>query len=864
MSTKTTIKRIALVAVAALGMGVLSTVPASAARSLNGLSNVNSITVSTNRTPVAGDNGNSAVHTITFVSDSLTGNPIITPIIKLTSKPALSAMDSARTSYNGTLASTAWEVSSVALTQTVAQALAYTVAGGTQVASAADLTLSTANAAGNLTGKLYMHAYYDVAGTYVWTVFDDANSTSDGIFNGSDFGTTFTVVVTSPSNSVAVTATSTVKNATSAVDGTYGSLVTVNLKDAAGNPVAPDSTAGVKVTLTSGDITLVNGAAVTATTTYTLGAGDFNGSGSAFLNITNSAAETIYLSLSNAGFSSFTAPATVAITFKTITATATSTLVTGLLDATNPDRSAAAQYYYDGKAQTLSFKTNTAAATYDKITVTDTSGASTGYAGGIYDLAVLGATTGDDKGSFSIAVGTTTTDISFSVNGGSAVAISDEAAATDSIEIDTASSIRAATGARLSFTATVYDQFGNALANKTVTPTISGRNSALVLSNLVSDASGEVTFTYTDASTSTTSLADTITLTQGSSSDTASVTFTATADLGVSTILVTTPHTTSLGVTEAVATYTDIAAGAAGPTATTAALSATVKDASGITLAGVPVVWTISGTTAAIPTNKVTSYTSNVGVATSTAYGWAAGTYTVTATVGTVSDTAPVNFAQLTDTEARTITAAAAGNIVTATVKDRFGNGVYNVAVYATRTGAGNFAGSSKANSTTDRNGQVEFIVSGGAADVTVSVGTSVDFGQTDALAGLVSTTTATDIFTATAAGTSTTAETGVGASLSAAGNNSAKVSVAADTTQADTTQAAADAAAEATDAANAATDAANAAAEAADAATAAAQDAADAVAALSAQVATLISGLKAQLTALTNLVIKIQKKVKA
>ena len=203
MSTKTTIKRIALVAVAALGMGVLSTVPASAARSLSGLSNVNSITVSTNRTPVAGDNGNSAVHTITFVSDSLTGNPIITPIIKLTSKPALSAMDSARTAYDGSaLASTEWEVSSSALTQTVANALAYTVSGGTSVASAADLTLSTANAAGNLTGKLYMHAYYDVAGTYVWTVFDDANSTSDGIFNGSDFGTTFTVVVTSGNSGI--------------------------------------------------------------------------------------------------------------------------------------------------------------------------------------------------------------------------------------------------------------------------------------------------------------------------------------------------------------------------------------------------------------------------------------------------------------------------------------------------------------------------------------------------------------------------------------------------------------------------------------------------------------------------------------
>ena len=76
--------------------------------------------------------------------------------------------------------------------------------------------------------------------------------------------------------------------------------------------------------------------------------------------------------------------------------------------------------------------------------------------------------------------------------------------------------------------------------------------------------------------------------------------------------------------------------------------------------------------------------------------------------------------------------------------------------------------------------------------------------------------------------------------------------------------QAAADAAAEATDAANAATDAANAAAEAADAATAAAQDAADAVAALSTAVSAMVSDLKKQITALTNLVIKIQKKVKA
>jgi trimeric autotransporter adhesin len=75
---------------------------------------------------------------------------------------------------------------------------------------------------------------------------------------------------------------------------------------------------------------------------------------------------------------------------------------------------------------------------------------------------------------------------------------------------------------------------------------------------------------------------------------------------------------------------------------------------------------------------------------------------------------------------------------------------------------------------------------------------------------------------------------------------------------------AATDAANQAYDAANAATDAALAAADAADAATSAAQDASDAVAALSATVAKLVASLKAQITSLTNLVIKIQKKVKA
>jgi hypothetical protein len=76
--------------------------------------------------------------------------------------------------------------------------------------------------------------------------------------------------------------------------------------------------------------------------------------------------------------------------------------------------------------------------------------------------------------------------------------------------------------------------------------------------------------------------------------------------------------------------------------------------------------------------------------------------------------------------------------------------------------------------------------------------------------------------------------------------------------------KAALDAADSAAKAASEATDAALAAADAADAATTKAQEAVDAVAVLSAQVSKLIASLKAQITTLTNLVIKIQKKVKA
>jgi hypothetical protein len=439
---------------------------------------------------------------------------------------------------------------------------------------------------------------------------------------------------------------------------------------------------------------------------------------------------------------------------------------------------------------------------------------------------------------------------------------------TNTVTATPAGPIAAVAKGTVTLTANVTDRFSNAVANAAVTVTVAGRNTVAATSKL-SDADGNVTFTYTDAGTITANDTVTFSYTAVSTAATDSVTVTF-GGAAVSTVTLTTPNTT-LGVATATTTVSPISAGD-GAEAGVVAITATIKDASGNLLVGVPVTWTVSGTTALIPSAEVTSYSSTAGVASSSVYAWKTGAYTVTATAGTIAGTGAITFGSTTATNARVLSASVNGNVVTATVVDRFGNPVKGVTVYAVKTGAGYFgSGLAKTSDTTLADGTASFGITGGDASVTVTTldptaaaGTNA-YAQTCALAGnatCASGATAAVAFTASVAGTTLVSETYTGASFAPAGVSSVTVSI---TDAASTNaQVAADAAAEATDAANAATDAANAAAEAADAATAAAQDAADAVAALSAQVASLISGLKAQLTALTNLVIKIQKKVKA
>jgi hypothetical protein len=340
-------------------------------------------------------------------------------------------------------------------------------------------------------------------------------------------------------------------------------------------------------------------------------------------------------------------------------------------------------------------------------------------------------------------------------------------------------------------------------------------------------------------------------------------------------VKLTTPNTTAgvanLSNTNKAISYSD------GAEAGAFSISAKVTTSTSAVLAGLPVTWTVAGDGVAITSTTATTYTDSTGTATASIYGWKAGTYTVTATASGVSGTGTVTFAQEDASSARTVSATAKDNVVTALVKDRFGNPVKGSTIYAKiDSGTGYFGGSLlKTDTTTDSNGEAKFVVIGDAtitvSNISFSAAAGTQVGQTSAPKGYPVNATTLEAFTAYTAGTSTTDEEGVGASFDAAGVSSATVTISGNTPEKNAAEAATDAASEAIDAANAATDAANLAAEAADAATVAAEearDAADAATAaveeLATQVATLMAALKAQITTLANTVAKIAKKVKA
>jgi hypothetical protein len=430
--------------------------------------------------------------------------------------------------------------------------------------------------------------------------------------------------------------------------------------------------------------------------------------------------------------------------------------------------------------------------------------------------------------------------------------------------------------------------YGVALASAAVTVTVAGRNPGNATAT-TTDASGLASFTLKDTSTATTTdkPTDTVTFTvTDGDGDTATTSYTITySTTGPVVGSVTMTETSGNGSgdndldADRIATVDPIVSLGSAASTSYVTVTAQLKGTTGAPLAsGVVVTFSggaddLFGTTAVVANMKKTLdvTTTSSGQATVYVYRTKTGSTTVTATAAGVSGTTAALTWETDDAYARSISvtsdpakAVSTGVIkVAGTVFDRYGNPVPGVDVTFSETGVGRLYGTQDSLETTNANGQVFFDVTSlleevGTNPVTLTIsetGTQV----TDP-AGRVG----GSIVAGVLAGVPSAATTVEFTKNTATSTSDALLALATALGTRDQASATVDAAAEATDAANAATDAANAAAEAADAATAAAQDASDAVAALSAQVSEAIAGLKKQLVSLTNLVIKIQKKVKA
>jgi len=790
MSTKTTLKRIALVAVSALGFGMLSAMPSQAADESG---NIDSISVSAAFNPRVGESATiTAVVTDNAMGIGATGDTVRIGARFLTDggKPVGSSSSLAVGIFNHA-------------------ATASTAAGSISIAQGHDIRLSgSTNGTSYTTATIYNAVNFepDVAGTYKLLVWVDSDANNS--FTAGEKSASITLTTTGSPSSIVLTKVSSGNPAITTGAWDTGALYSVEVKNASGRTRL---TADEAISLTSSISTTTFKDEDNSTAATTIAFDDIYDNGLYYFYAVSAAAAkstpTITVT-AQGGEIPAGVTASLATTFDLPVEAATlSTISDGTATNTAGLASTLATDSFD-VAPLSAVSLRAVGDTADEVVaaeITDTDGDLSGLFGAIYTQTV--------------AVGAATTYYAtFSFGGANLqaghqwqAAITDDSAAktltatavTRAADATTVSpsSIRVLKGSALSFSGVTVDQYGAAFAGASVSWSVSGANT-VASTTKISDADGLTSFSYTPASSGTDSVA---------SSYSGSATVTVVDSLEVGSVLLTTPHTTSTGVTEAAPTYSDIDAGADGAQATSYSVVATVKDAAGVVLAGVPVTFTVSGTGAAITSTTKTVYTGSTGTATAKVYGWVAGTYTVTATSGGKSDDAPVNFAQTSPLEARNITATVSGNIITAKVTDRFGNGVYEAPVYATRVGTGGFAGASKANSTTGRDGTVEFIFDGGSADVTLALGTVITYGQSDALAGLVASTTATDVFDAVVAGTALEDEEGVGntADFTKAGNNSVTVKVTATDAAATAAEAATDAALEAIDAANAATDAA-------------------------------------------------------
>ena len=911
MSTKTTFKRVALVVVAALGFGVLTSVaPASAAGTTPTAVSVGTVPGAqvgvVNTTPIT--------VTVPMASalDTWTVN------VRITSAPAGSAfrgVAGASKLVNGTTAGTFVDATFASGSNVGAQVAILAAATspaatvGTSTLSAADgmtvgvkaTSVNWTSALAQTTAGFRVQITPDVAGTYTVLVSTRA---FDGTllvnpYSAGDASASYTITTGGAVASMTLAA----KTAGSTIDATNGQLLSLTLKDSAGavTNLGVGETVSVtgsgtteklqKVSVSNGAYTATTSNSATANAALSLSSDDFI-NGIAYFTYKDATASTgAVITATGSGTLSSSIAATLTTTVTdsttgTAVTTANFTLANDADCATSPGCGTTAYVagtpgtaFSSTGATTRNFtatftSASTAvllASTKFNVKMTDTSGKVTGISGQVYDKALtcaydalltaaLQVCTLTVEGTLSTAGNNITAHVlatSYGLDDGVTVTSAAAAATTNTLSPNSTTTYRQNHGASTVLSAKLTDQFGAIMVNQAVTVVTSGRNVTASAANGVTDAAGYTTYTRTDAGTAATvSTADVVTLTSGGIAASA-VTINYSAASAASTITCLTGNEDD---TSATITYRDIdASSKAGAAAGGASLcTLTIKDVNGSILSGIPVTVTTASAGAAVKSTSATLYTSSLGAVAPSVYAWTAGTKTFTITAGTVTKSVTVNYRQGGPTgtnnaiEVRTISVVTTGNSMKVTALDRFGNPVSGVALFASRTGNGLFGGGANTNGqTTDTAGTAEFIFNAGstASVVTITAGSTTSAVVAYGQTSSVAGALCVGVDCVSEVFTAAT----VGTSITAETGIGASLSpagvgvVTVSVAAAVADTTAADNAQAATDAAAEATDAANAATDAANAAA----EAADAATAAAQDAADAVAALSAQVAAL-------------
>jgi hypothetical protein len=404
MSTKTTFKRVALVAVASLGFGVLSSVsPASAADAdvVTDVASLNVNAVSANYTTVQREdvaftvNVGFTVGTVT----SIDADEEVTIKAVFTSKPALSTLVGVGTTALDAGSDGGATAGAVASTDGTG------VAAGSLVATPeADGVLITDTSIGSIDFTP------DVPGSYVVRIWHDQNA--DGFYNA---GTEVTRTITVVAGGIPASMTVATYGSTGVVTDDFldanedGSLIKILLKDTAGNATQLASGEGLTVTGT-GSVTL-NGTADTITLTSST---TVDISGDMIVNVKKAAAGASTITIAAAGtIASAFASQTASLTFKAASDEDAATVVvdetTGVSGTAWTAGNVATVVNAPTAKTTIAHElTSVAAGTtrYVALNVVDTTGAITGVAGASYTTAVAISDDEDGVASFDVTAAT--------------------------------------------------------------------------------------------------------------------------------------------------------------------------------------------------------------------------------------------------------------------------------------------------------------------------------------------------------------------------------------------------------------------------------------------------------------------------